>query len=230
MDYSEPCQYSTRLVDKLRSLDTENTLDFDLIDKSVYWAKKHHNGQYRKSGEPFYTHPLEVAYMLTEYNLKTDVIVTAVLHDIVEDTEVTAGMILDGFGWRIAEMVDMLTRDRPDGSKLSVEEILNNAYEKNDKEVLLIKLIDRLHNMQTIGSMTIEKRKKIAVETIDYIIVMATVFQDLDLEKSLSEKVFSILYNKEEATLIMNKKYNLFSVLDSYQPPLPFFQNEVQHI
>ena len=130
MDYLEPCHYSTRLIEKLQSLDTENILDFDLINKAIYWAKKYHDGQFRKSGEPFYTHPLEVAYMLSEYKLKTDTTVTAILHDIVEDTEVTAGMILDGFGRRIEEMVDMLTRDRPDGSKLSVEEILNNAYGK----------------------------------------------------------------------------------------------------
>ena len=108
MDYSEPCQYSTRLIEKLKSLDTEEALDFKLIDKAIYWAKKYHDGQFRKSGEPFYTHPLEVAYMVSEYKLKTDVIVTAILHDIVEDTEVTAGMILDEFGRRIEEMVDRL--------------------------------------------------------------------------------------------------------------------------
>jgi (p)ppGpp synthase/HD superfamily hydrolase len=84
MDYSEPCQYSVRLIKRLKSLDTENILDFDLIDKAIYWAKKYHDGQFRKSGEPFYTHPLEVAYILSEYKLKTDVIVTAILHDIVE--------------------------------------------------------------------------------------------------------------------------------------------------
>ena len=186
MNYSKPCHYSTRLIDQLKSLDTENTLDFILINKAIYWAKKYHNGQFRKSGEPFYTHPLEVAYMLTEYNLKTDVIVTAILHDIIEDTEVTAGMILDEFGWRITEMVDMLTRDRPDGSKLSVEEILNNAYEKDDKEVLLIKLIDRLHNMQTIGSMTVEKRKKIAVETIEEVFSISCILELKSTEEELA--------------------------------------------
>ena len=98
MDYLEPCQYSTRLIEKLKSLDTEEVLDFKLIDKAIYWAKKYHDGQFRKSGEPYYTHPLEVAYIVSEYKLKTDVIVTAILHDIVEDTEVTAGMILDEFG------------------------------------------------------------------------------------------------------------------------------------
>ena len=133
MDYLTPCYYSTRLIEKLESLDTKNKLDFTLINKSIYWTKKYHNGQFRKSGDPFYTHPLEVAYMVSDYNSKTDVIVTSILHDIVEDTEVTVEMILDSFGWRIAEMVDRLTRDRPDGSKLSVREILNNAYDKQDK-------------------------------------------------------------------------------------------------
>ena len=60
MNYSEPCYYSTRLIERLKSLDNEKALDFDLIDKAIYWAKKYHDGQFRKSGEPFYTHPLEV--------------------------------------------------------------------------------------------------------------------------------------------------------------------------
>jgi hypothetical protein len=98
MDYSEPCKYSVRLIEKLQSIDTDEVLDFDLINKAIYWAKKYHDGQFRKSGEPYYTHPLEVSYMISEYQLTTDVIVTAILHDIVEDTKVTAGMILDEFG------------------------------------------------------------------------------------------------------------------------------------
>ena len=165
MDYAKPCYYSTRLIKKLKSLDNKQILDFDLIDKAIYWAKKYHDGQFRKSGEPFYTHPLEVAYMISDYDLKTDIIVTSILHDIVEDTKVTAGMILDEFGRRIEEMVDMLTRVRPDGTKLSVEQILNNAYAKDDKEVLLIKLIDRVHNMQTIDNVNFTKMQKIYILT-----------------------------------------------------------------
>ena len=120
MDYSEPCKYSIRLIAKLKSLDTKNVLDFNLINKAIYFAKKYHEGQLRKSGEPFYSHPLEVAYMVSDYNLKTDVIASSILHDIIEDTEVTAKMIHNAFGQRIAEMVDRLTRDRPDGTKLIV--------------------------------------------------------------------------------------------------------------
>ena len=176
MDYSEPCQYSVRLIDKLKSLDTKKVLDLDLIDKAIYWARKYHGSQKRKSGEPYYSHPLEVAYMISKYKLKTDVIVTSILHDIVEDTEVTVEMIQGTFGQRIAEMVDRLTRDRPDGTKLTVEQVLNNAYQLKDKEVLLIKLFDRLHNIQTIGSMDIEKIGKITNETLINFVLLGSGF------------------------------------------------------
>ncbi len=178
MDYQSPCQYSIKLIDRLKSLDTKNVLDFDLINKAIYWAKKYHGEQKRKSGEPYYSHPLEVAYMISEYKLKTDIIVASILHDIIEDTPVTAGMILDNFSWRITEMVDRLTRDRPDGNKLSVEEIINKAYQKQDEEVLLIKLFDRLHNLKTLNAITEEKKKKIALETLSSFLAIALSFDE----------------------------------------------------
>ena len=225
--HQKHCQYSIRLIEKLKSLDTKKVLDFELINKAIHWARKYHGDQKRKSGEPYYSHPLEVAYMVSEYQLKTDLIVGSILHDIVEDTEVTVEMIQGTFGQRIAEMVDRLTRDRPDGSKLSVEEIITYAYEKKDIEVLLIKLIDRLHNMQTIGSIKFEKQKEIAEETLNNIIITTTVCQNLNLEVELSTKSFTVLYGKEVATQIINKRYNIFSVFDNYQPPLPTFRNEI---
>jgi (p)ppGpp synthase/HD superfamily hydrolase len=203
MNYSEPCQYSTRLLEKLKSLDTKNVLDFDLINKAIYWAKKYHGDQKRKSGEAYYTHPLEVAYMICDYKLKTDVIVTSILHDIVEDTEVTAGMILDNFGWRITEMVDRLTRDRPDGTKLSVEKILENAYEMGDKEVLLIKLIDRLHNIQTISFQSPEKRKKTVEQTFKKFTSLVMYYGvrqiELDLDR-LCRQYLAVTHVNQNAT------------------------------
>ena len=172
MDYSTSCKYSIRLIEKLKLLDTNGVLDFGLINKAIYFAKKYHDGQLRKSGEPFYSHPLEVAYMISDYNLKTDVIVASILHDIIEDTEVTVEMIQGSFGKRIAEMVDSLTRDRPDGTKLTIEEVLNDSYKKKEKEVLLIKLFDRLHNMQTLGCILPEKAKKITEETLNFFIIL----------------------------------------------------------
>ena len=192
MDYSTPCKYSVRLIEKLKSLDTQNVLDFELINKAIYWARKYHGDQKRKSGEPYYSHPLEVAYVVSDYNLKTDVIVASILHDIIEDTEVTAGMILDNFSWRIAEMVDRLTRDRPDGSKLSVEEILNNAYQKQDEEVLTIKLFDRLHNLTTLDAITAEKKQKIALETLSSFILLALPL-DFNIEQLMTKLCFNCL-------------------------------------
>ena len=227
MNYLEPCQYSTRLIEKLESLDTKNVLDFDLVNKAIYWAKKYHGDQKRKSGEPYYSHPLEVAYMISEHNLKTDVIVASILHDIVEDTEVTVGMIIDNFSWRIAEMVDRLTRDRPDGSKLSVQEVINNAYYKKDNEVLLIKLFDRLHNVQTIGSMSTEKTKKITDETLKKFITLSIYLGEkvsgiLEIENKLIELCYQNIPVKQ---LQVQNQEMVFE--DNFQLSFPNFQNDL---
>lgn len=96
-------------------------------------------------------------------------------------------MIFDNFSWRIAEMVDMLTRDRPDGTKLTIEEVITNAYKKADKEVLLIKLIDRLHNIQTIESMSTQKIEKIIAETLTNFIASSMYLGLLEIEQQLTE-------------------------------------------
>jgi (p)ppGpp synthase/HD superfamily hydrolase len=217
MFYSEPCKYSIRLIAKLKSLDTKNVLDFNLINKAIYWAKKYHGNQKRKSGEPYYTHPLEVAYMISEYKLKTDVIVVSILHDIVEDTEVTVEMIEGTFGQRIAEMVDMLTRDRPDGTKLTIEEVITNAYKKADKEVLLIKLIDRLHNIQTIGSLSAKKIEKTITETLANFIASSMYLGLLEIESQLTE---SCMYYDSKQKNKPYKKKSIFSFNDHTSPLL----------
>ena len=185
MNYLEPCQYSIRLTEKLKSLDTQNVLDFELINKAIYWARKYHGDQKRKSGDPYYSHPLEVAYMVSEYKLKTDVIAASILHDIVEDTEVTVEMIEGTFGQRIAEMVDRLTRDRPNGTKLSVEEILYNNYTKNDIEVILIKCIDRVHNMQTIKFKDLDKQEKTSIETLKNFLILSESMEWAEISEQL---------------------------------------------
>lgn len=217
MFYSEPCKYSIRLIAKLKSLDTKNVLDFNLINKAIYWAKKYHGNQKRKSGEPYYTHPLEVAYMISDHKLKTDVIVASILHDIIEDTEVTVEIIEGTFGQRIAEMVDMLTRDRPDGTKLTIEEVINNAYKKADKEVLLIKLIDRLHNIQTIGSLSAKKIEKTITETLANFIASSMYLGLLEIESQLTE---SCMYYDSKQKNKPYKKKSIFSFNDHTSPLL----------
>ena len=223
MDYSAPCKYSIRLIEKLKSSDTKNILNFDLINKAIYWARKYHGDQKRKSGEPYYSHPLEVAYMISDYKLKTDVIAASILHDIVEDTEVTVEMIQGTFGERIAEMVDRLTRDRPNGTKLSVEQVLNNAYQLKDKEVLIIKLFDRLHNIQTIGSMNIEKMEKITNETLINFVLLSEYLELTSTGKKVQELCLEVCkcLNPEKIPYI-----NIFSFNDNYQPLSLIYQND----
>ena len=227
MNYLEPCQYSIRLTEKLKSLDTQNVLDFELINKAIYWARKYHGDQKRKSGEPYYSHPLEVAYVVSDYNLKTDVIVTSILHDIVEDTEVTVDMIQDSFGKRIAEMVDRLTRDRLDGSKLSVEHIINNSYHLKDKEVLLIKLLDRLHNMQTIGSMSAEKIEKITNETLKKFITLSIFLGEKISGIGIIEKTLTELCYQNIPTRQPHVQNYEIVFEDSFQLSSPNFQNDL---
>ena len=221
MDYSEPCQYSIRLLEKLESLDTKNVLDFDLINKAIYWAKKYHGEQKRMSGEPYYTHPLEVAYMISDYNLKTDVIVASILHDIVEDTEVNVRMIQDTFGQRIAEMVDRLTRDRLNRSKLSVQEVINNAYINNDVEVILIKCMDRMHNMQTINFKVLDKQKKAAIETLKNFLILT---ESIQLTK-IAEELYVLCNNLNCSTNDFIQKQNSVFDQEFLLPFLPVFEN-----
>ena len=235
MDYSTSCKYSIRLIEKLKLLDTKNRLDFELINKAIYWARKYHADQKRKSGELYYTHPLEVAYMISEYNLKTDVIVASILHDIVEDTEVTVEMIHGSFGQRIAEMVDRLTRDRPDGTKLSVKDILNNSYQEKDREVLLIKLFDRLHNIQTLGAISPEKVKKITKETLNFFIVTTMYMGYKNLEKTIYEiccKNLSIdsSFDKDFQFSECKSYLDFLEVSYSHQTVSQVFQNVINQV
>jgi (p)ppGpp synthase/HD superfamily hydrolase len=191
MDYSKPCQYSTRLVEKLTSLDTKKALDFDLINKAIYWAKKYHDGQFRKSGEPFYTHPLEVAYLFSEYVGKyelqyytTDLIITAILHDTIEDTLLTKEMILEGFNESVATKVYDLTRIKVD-YKTSAGDTLELIYSQNKTGVLYIKIFDRLHNMKTISFMPETKRNRIVDETIECFVSLCSVLGLYEVKKEL---------------------------------------------
>lgn len=219
MNYIEPCPHSIRLIEKLKSLDTQNLLDFELINKGIYFAKEYHAGQLRKSGEPFYSHPLEVAYIVSDYSLKTEVIVTSILHDILEDTEVTASMLAEAFNSRIAEMVDRLTLDRPDGIKLSVEQVLRNAWVQNDKEVVLIKIIDRIHNIRTVNYLAPEKQKKQVTETIKNFLIFAEALSLPEVSEFLYKECVNL--NIELGVISLSDITKRKSVFQE-EPILPF--------
>jgi len=177
------CYYALRLLNKVQSsaLETNKLVDIELIKKAIFYAKKYHGIQKRDSGEPFYSHPLEVAYMLTEFTVRTDLIVTAILHDTIEDTELTQGIIAKNFGKLIAEQVEDLTRIK-NGRKLSSKELLDLLWKQKKFDILLIKLLDRVHNIQTINAKSPEKATKILKETLDNFLWMAAYLEVVDIE------------------------------------------------
>lgn len=182
------CCYSERLIDKLLKLNerVNNKIDIVGVKRAIYFAKKYHGDQKRQSGEPYYSHPLEVAYMVANYLFRTDIIITAILHDTIEDTVLTQETIADIFGEQIASQVEDLTRIKPYG-KISSAEMVELLYKQKKYDVLLIKLFDRLHNMQTIGAKSPEKVQKIIAETLISFISFAVHFEMPELGQHLTD-------------------------------------------
>jgi GTP pyrophosphokinase/guanosine-3',5'-bis(diphosphate) 3'-pyrophosphohydrolase len=143
------------------------------LNRAYVYAMRMHGSQMRASGDPYFAHPIEVAGILTDYRLDTAAIVTALLHDVIEDTAATKADIAERFGDEVADLVEGVT-------KLSKLELLSDHARQaenlrrfilaisKDVRVLLVKLADRLHNMRTLHFITKpEKRERIARETLD---------------------------------------------------------------
>ena len=154
--YNNKCVYSADLLSKLEVISKEDNvkLNMKLIEKAITFARKWHGTQMRKTGDhPFYFHPLAVAGMVAEHYPKSDIIIAAILHDVVEDSECTVETVEKEFNQRIAEMVDRLTKIRfEDGKRitLTLEQTLEKLIKIGDHEALFIKQMDRQHNLETI--------------------------------------------------------------------------------
>lgn len=201
----DSCKYSNRLLDKLLLLNEdkskEDKINISKVQKAIYYAKKYHGDQKRQSGEPYYSHPFEVAYMISDYLFRTDIIVTSILHDTIEDTELTFEMIRKLFGEVIAHQVMDLTRiTGGDGRKISSAEMVGFLFEQKKYDLLLIKQFDRLHNMQSIGAKSPEKIKKITEETIGTFTVLATFLGIRSIEEELIQSctTFTSAENSED--------------------------------
>ncbi len=146
--------------------------DLALIDHAYEYAVKMHEGQFRKSGEPYIIHPLAVCTILASLHCGPNTIVAGMLHDVVEDTSATLDDIKEMFNEDVASMVDGVTKvTKLQFSSLKAQQVTNHqkmllAMAK-DIRVIIIKLADRLHNMRTLDSMPNEKQIRIANETLE---------------------------------------------------------------
>ncbi|MCK5374073.1 MAG: bifunctional (p)ppGpp synthetase/guanosine-3',5'-bis(diphosphate) 3'-pyrophosphohydrolase, partial [Alphaproteobacteria bacterium] len=162
-------------LEKLKQIISEynQNFDFTMVEKAFSFAKEKHDGQFRSSGEPYYTHPVEVAQILAQMRMDETTIVTAILHDTVEDTDATLEDIKKKFNGTIAELVNGVSKlTRIESQTLEGKQAEN--FRKlllamsEDIRVLLVKLADRLHNMRTItGIKRPDKRRRISLETLE---------------------------------------------------------------
>jgi len=142
------------------------------IRTAYSFAEDAHAGQRRVSGEPFVHHPLSVALILADLEMDADTLVASLLHDVVEDSQVTLDDLRERFGDHVAEMVDGVTKLTQLEARTRAEEQAENLRKMfvamaRDIQVILIKLADRLHNMRTLGSLSPQRRRAIAEETLD---------------------------------------------------------------
>lgn len=162
------------MLEKLVTIIEQNNprADLALIIDAYHFAEAAHEGQKRNSGEKFFIHPVNVAMILAELNMDTDTIVAGLLHDVIEDTNITYEEIADKFGIEIANLVEGVTKLKKLKYKTKQENQAENLRKMvlamaNDIRVIIVKLADRLHNMRTLEYMSDEKRKEKALETLE---------------------------------------------------------------
>ncbi|MEJ1970808.1 MAG: bifunctional (p)ppGpp synthetase/guanosine-3',5'-bis(diphosphate) 3'-pyrophosphohydrolase [Rhizomicrobium sp.] len=196
----------TELVDRVKAYDPD--ADENLLNKAYVYAMKAHGKQFRASGDPYFAHPLEVAAILTDLKLDVATIVTALLHDTIEDTLATYEDIRENFGDEIANLVDGVT-------KLSQLELFSERTKQaenfrklmlaitSDIRVLLVKLADRLHNMRTLAFIAKpEKRRRIAQETQDIYAPLAGRIGMQNMREELEDLAFAELNPEERQSIV----------------------------
>lgn len=194
------------LVDLVKSYDPD--ADEDALNKAYVFAMKKHGAQLRASGDPYYSHPVEVAGILTKFKLDSASIIAGLLHDTVEDTDTTVEEIRDNFGAQVAQLVDGLTK-----LAMIEQKSANNKQAENfrklllamseDVRVLLIKLADRLHNMRTLHFLKKpEKRARIAKETLDIYAPLAERIGMQEVKTELEEIAFAELHKEAHDSIV----------------------------
>jgi guanosine-3',5'-bis(diphosphate) 3'-pyrophosphohydrolase len=185
------------LVERVLSYDPK--ADEALLNRAYVYAMKAHGNQKRASGDPYFSHPLEVAAILTDLKLDDATIVTALLHDVIEDTPITRAEIDQLFGPEIGRLVDGLTKIRRLDLVSKKAEQAENFRKllvaiSSDIRVLLVKLADRVHNMRTLEHMKPETRKRISEETLDIYAPLAARMGMEKMREELEDHAFRWLH------------------------------------
>ena len=196
--------------------------DMRVLEQAYRVAEEAHEGQARKSGEPFIEHPLAVAEILADLRLDTTTLAAALLHDTVEDTEITLTRIRDEFGEDVARIVDGLTKlDRLEFRTRELAQAENVrkmiVAMAGDIRVLLIKLADRLHNMRTVDALSTGKQRRMATETLEIYAPLANRLGVQEVKWELEDLSFKTLHPgpyKEIARLVEARRDERRALID----------------
>ncbi len=199
------------LVERVKSYDAN--ADEDALNRAYVYAMKMHGMQKRASGDPYFSHPIEVAGILTNYKLDTSSIITALLHDVVEDTKATLEDVRDLFGEEVARLVDGVTKL----AKIQVQNMETKQAENfrkfvlamsEDIRVLLVKLADRLHNMRTLNFIADPaKRRAIALETSEIYAPLAERIGMQEVKTELEDLAFAELHPEARSSIMARLRF-----------------------
>ena len=200
------------IIEKMRAYN--GALDPARLTRAFEFGKVAHDGQTRASGEPYFTHPVAVANILADMRLDEDSIITALLHDTVEDCDVTLETLQTEFGGDVSQLVDGVTKL----SRLAIKSLPSSAQAENfrkllmamseDVRVLLVKLADRTHNMHTWSFIPKpEKRMRIARETMDIYAPLAERIGLTQIQSELEDSAFEILNGDMRQSIIPRLDY-----------------------
>ncbi|MBL6807742.1 MAG: RelA/SpoT family protein [Pseudomonadales bacterium] len=168
------------------------------VERAFHYAKAAHDGQMRKTGHPYITHPTAVAHILAGMRMDPQTLMAALLHDVIEDTGVGKKILAAEFGADVAELVDgvsKLTTIFKSRAEAQAENFQKMAMAMaRDIRVILVKLADRLHNMRTLGALAWEKKQRIARETLDYYAPIASRLGMNELRMEFEDLAFQALY------------------------------------
>lgn len=196
--YSDPSRF---LISDLCRI-VEDYMNNDQV-REVYqaylYSAQAHDGQFRKTGEPYIYHPISVARILAEMHMDSKSIIASILHDVIEDTSVTKEDVKERFGGDVAELVDGVSKltefkfkSNQEKQAINIQKVL--LAMARDIRVIMIKLADRLHNMRTLGVMRPEKRRRIARETLDIYVPLARRLGINSLRLELEDLGFRAMY------------------------------------
>jgi GTP pyrophosphokinase len=185
-------------------IDINPNLDRGLLEKTIAFVLEAHKGQLRKSGEPYIKHPIEVAKILADLKMNSEVIATGLLHDVVEDTTYSVKDIQDMFGTAVAEMVDSVTKisdiqKGADRTARTFKKFLGHI--SKHPEIIAIKLADRLNNMLTLQYLSPEQQKAISEETMNFYAPLAHRLGLYSFKFELEDLAFKYLHPEDYAII-----------------------------